>query len=309
MSATLSAPVIRDLTAEDVFAKAVCMTLSLHKIGLQRKSAIKLKSKADQNMFRTTKLLIDCPEYRAILRLDSQIRRELHQFDLPGDIGRGMALVPATALQRASQLADDFRVRRAALIDDFCRVYPERKDDARQKLMEEFKENEYPTVKEIRESFKFDIQFMTFDLPGVLSVVDETMAEREREKMAEKFKTIGEEIRDGLRELMQGLVTHLLDRLNGQEDGKPKKLMPSAITNLMGFLQEFDGQNVSRDSELEKLVAQLKNTLQGVTPKSLKKDENYRAIVTTSLQSVKSQLDTLMVDKPTRRILVSRDHD
>jgi len=309
MSATLSAPVIRDLTAEDVFAKAVCMTLSLHKIGLQRKSAITLKSNADQKMFRTTKLLIDCPEYRAIHRLDSQIRRDLHQFDLPGDIGRGMALVPATALPRVSHLADDFRMRRAALIDDFCRVYPERKEDARQKLIEEFKEAEYPSVQEIRNSFKFEIQFMTFDLPGVLSVVDEMMAEREREKMAEKFKTIGEDIRDGLRELMQGLVTHLLDRLSGQEDGKPKKLMPSAINNLLGFLHEFDGQNVSKDADLEKLVAQLKNTLEGVTPTSLKKDQNYRAIVTTSLQSVKAQLDTLMVDRPTRRILVSRDHD
>lgn len=305
----MSAPVVRDLTAEDVFAKAVCMTLSLFKIGLQRKSAIKIRSKADQKMFRTTKLLIDCPEYRSINRLDSKIRRDLHQFDLPGEIGRGMALVPASALQRVSQLADDYRIQRAALIDDFCRVYPDRKQDARQKLFEEFKEEEYPTLKEIRDSFRFDIQFMTFDLPGVLSVVDETMAEREREKMAEKFKTIGEDIRDGLRELMQGLVTHLLDRLSGSEDGKPKKLMPSAINNLMGFLTEFAGQNVSNDQELEKLVVQLKNTLQGVTPKSLKKDENYRTILTTSLQSVKTQLNTMMVDKPTRRILVSDDHD
>jgi hypothetical protein len=43
MSAVMSAPAIRDLTAEDVFAKAVCMTLSLHKIGLQRKGP-RLKS-------------------------------------------------------------------------------------------------------------------------------------------------------------------------------------------------------------------------------------------------------------------------
>src|SRR5574340_571986 len=98
MSATLSAPVSRDLTAEDVFAKAVCMTLSLHKIGLQRKSAIKLKSKADQKMFRTTKLLIECPEYRAIHRLDGQIRRDLHQFDLPGAERAGM--IPSCRLRR-----------------------------------------------------------------------------------------------------------------------------------------------------------------------------------------------------------------
>jgi hypothetical protein len=39
----MSAPVIRDLTAEDVFAKAVYMTLSLYKIGLHRKGP-RLKS-------------------------------------------------------------------------------------------------------------------------------------------------------------------------------------------------------------------------------------------------------------------------
>ena len=67
----MSAPGVRDLTAEDVYAKAVCMTLSLFKVGLQRRSSIQLKSEADQRKFRTTKLLIECPEYRRIKRLDS----------------------------------------------------------------------------------------------------------------------------------------------------------------------------------------------------------------------------------------------
>ena len=303
---TLTLP---DLTAENLFSKAVCMTLSLRKIGLQRRAKIKVKSKADQNMFKITKVIVSCPEYDRIVLLDSQIRRQLHRYDLPAKIGHGMALVPANCLQQLSHLIDDFRGQRAALIDAFSAVYHERKEDARDRLKDEFDAKEYPTLAEIRDSFRFDIQFMTFDLPGVLSSIDETMAERERERMAEKFKIIGEDIRDGLRELVKGLVDHLLEKLSPDSDGKPKVLRASALNNLTTFLTEFEGRNISNDQELDKLVAQLRTTLQGVTPRTLKKDETFQGIVRTSLTSVRHQLDTLVITKPTRRILVSEDTD
>lgn len=298
-----------DLTAEDLFSKAVCMTLTIRKIGLQRKSKVKVKSKADHSMFRITKSLIACSEYSEIEKLDSRIRRHLHRFDMPAKIGRGMALVPAAALNQLAHLIEEFRSERAALIDAFIEVYPDRKDDARLKLKEEFKEAEYPTITEIRDSFYFDVQFMTFDLPGVLNKINQDMAEREREKFVEKFKIIGEDIREGLRTLMQELVDHLLEKLTPDEHGKLKVLRGSALNNLTAFLNEFEGRNLSNDQELEKLVNQLKNTLHSVTPKSLKTDEPYQSIVRRSLTSVKDQLNSLIITKPTRRILVSEDTD
>lgn len=228
---------------------------------------------------------------------------------MPAKIGRGMALVPAAALNQLAHLIEEFRSERAALIDAFIEVYPDRKDDARLKLKEEFKEAEYPTITEIRDSFYFDVQFMTFDLPGVLNKINQDMAEREREKFVEKFKIIGEDIREGLRTLMQELVDHLLEKLTPDEHGKLKVLRGSALTNLTAFLNEFEGRNLSNDQELEKLVNQLKNTLHSVTPKSLKTDEPYQSIVRRSLTSVKDQLNSLIITKPTRRILVSEDTD
>lgn len=305
----MTTPVIRDLTAESLFKKAVCVTLSLHKVGLRRKTGVKVKSKADQKMFTTTKMIIDSDAYRRITRLDTTIRRDIHKYDLPVSIGRGMALVPATAVLRLTALMDEYRSSRACLIDEFCQDYPERKEHAREQLKEEFRESEYPTLTEIRESFKFDFQFITFGLPEHLNLIDPNLAAREREKMAEKMKAIGEEVQMKLREKLHELNTHLLDRLTGTSNGKPKKLVPSAITKLMQYVNEFEGMNVSNDQELEKLVTQLRNTLQGVTPKSLKKDLNYRGIIRTSLESVKTQLDNLMVDRPTRRILSSDDDE
>jgi hypothetical protein len=86
-------------------------------------------------------------------------------------------------------------------------------------------------------------------------------------------------------------------------------LRASALNNLTTFLTDFEGRNISNDQELEKLVAQLRTTLQGVTPRTLKKDETFQGIVRTSLTSVRNQLDTLVITKPTRRILVSEDTD
>ena len=106
-----------DLTAEELFSKAVCMSLTIRKIGLTRKAKVKVKSRADQNMFHITKSLVTCDEYSKIEHLDSRIRRQLHRYDLPAKIGRGMAIVPASALNQLSHMIEDFRNERASLID------------------------------------------------------------------------------------------------------------------------------------------------------------------------------------------------
>jgi|LNFM01.1.fsa_nt_gb hypothetical protein len=297
------------MSAHQLFSKAACMTLSLRKIGFTRRCKAKIKSKADQAMFRIMKSLISGEEYHRILKLDSQIRRQLHRFDLPAKVGKGMALVPAAALCQLSALIEDFRNQRAALIDAFIEAYPTRKEEARTKLAEQFKESEYPTIHEIRDSFRFDTQFIAFDLPESLKAIDTTLAEQEREKLMEKFRTYGEEIRDGLRHIFKESVDTLLDKLTPDEHGKSKRLRNSAITNLMQFLTSFEGNNISDDQELEKLVAQLRNTLQGVTPTQLRKDETFQSVVRTSLDSVRTQLNGLLIAKSPRRILISEDND
>ncbi len=297
------------LTAHDLFSKAACMTLTLRKIGFKRRCKVKIKSKADQAMFRITKSLIACDEYHRIEKLDSQIRRQLHRFDLPAKIGKGMALVPAAALVQLSALVEDFRNQRAALIDAFLDVYPSKKQEASVKLLDQFKEEEYPTLHDVRESFGFDVQFIAFDLPASLQAIDQDLADREREKLMEKFKTYGEEIRGGLRQLLKESVDTLLAKLTPEDGGKPKRLRSSAVVNLVNFLNSFDGNNVSNDRELEKLVVQLRNTLQGVTPRQLRRDDSFQQIVRRSLDSVRTQLDAMLIATSPRRILVSEETD
>ena len=307
MTTTTAMPPTQDLTREQLFSKAACMTLSIHKVGFSRKTKVAIKSKADQTLVKRTKWIIDCPEYRAITRLDDRVKRDCEKFKLPATIGRGMMLIAAKDLMEVYRILDEYQMQRHTLIDTFCSVYLERKVEAKDRLKDLYVEMEYPTLAEVRDKFRVDIQFLTFDLPGFLQNVDRTLAQREREKMAELFKGYGEEIRGGLRDMLQGLVDHLLGALSSESDGRPKTLRAAALTNLTEFLTTFDRRNVTDDSELDKVVTQLRNTLAGITPKGLKKDLQYQEIIRTSLQSVRAQLTSLVVPQATRRILTSQD--
>jgi predicted Rossmann fold nucleotide-binding protein DprA/Smf involved in DNA uptake len=53
------------------------------------------------------------------------------------------------------------------------------------------------------------------------------------------------------------LVSHLTERISGQDDGKPKIFRDSVIENLREFFQRFKSLNVASSTELDRLVETL----------------------------------------------------
>jgi hypothetical protein len=98
-------------------------------------------------------------------------------------------------------------------------------------------------------------------------------------------------------------VSHLTERLSGQEDGKPKIFRDSAIENLNEFFARFKQLNVRSDVQLDELVAQVQQVVRGVEPQELRESVNLRQHVATQLAAVQAGLDGLMVDRPRRNIL------
>ena len=101
------------------------------------------------------------------------------------------------------------------------------------------------------------------------------------------------------------LVSHLTERLSGQEDGKPKVFRDSAIENLAEFFERFRHLNVRSNEQLDGLVAQAQRTIRGVEPQQLRDNTSLRQQVATQLAGVQATLDGMLVDRPRRRILRS----
>ncbi len=101
------------------------------------------------------------------------------------------------------------------------------------------------------------------------------------------------------------LVSHLTERLSGQEDGKPKVFRDSAIENLTEFFERFRHLNVRSNEQLDGLVAQAQRTIRGVEPQQLRDNSGLRQQVATQLAGVQATLDGMLVDRPRRRIIRS----
>jgi len=99
------------------------------------------------------------------------------------------------------------------------------------------------------------------------------------------------------------LVSHLTERLTGQEDGKPKIFRDSAIANVKEFFDRFRTLSVRSDQQLDDLVSQAQRVIRGVAPQELRENPNLRQHVATQLSAVGAALDGLMVDRPRRSLL------
>ena len=99
------------------------------------------------------------------------------------------------------------------------------------------------------------------------------------------------------------LVSHLGERLTGQEDGKPKTFRNSAVENLTEFFQRFRQLNVRSSEQLDNLVADAQRIIRGVEPQALRDNQGLRQQVATEMSRVQSVLDGLLVDRPRRNIL------
>jgi len=100
-----------------------------------------------------------------------------------------------------------------------------------------------------------------------------------------------------------GLVGHLVERLGGGTDGKPKVFRDSAVQNLREFFERFKSLSVSSHPELERLVQTAQQALEGKSPQAVRDSESLRRQIAVQLSTVQSVLDGLLVDQPRRRIL------
>jgi hypothetical protein len=95
----------------------------------------------------------------------------------------------------------------------------------------------------------------------------------------------------------------LTERLTGQNDGKPKVFRDSIVNNLTEFFQRFRRLNIRSNEQLDLLVDQAQQIIQGVEPQALRDNGVLRDTVASELSELQSSLDDLLVDRPRRRIL------
>jgi hypothetical protein len=277
----------------DLAKKTVCIKDSLSTMGNTRKvSTAQIEADADKDLLRVSKRLVDSAELKAITRFDGEIRRYLYSICLPFEIG--IHLLPITALEMVESRLRQFVVDRKQLVQAFLSAYPELCQNAATRLRGLYNPTDYPAVDEVGREFGFSWQYVSFGVPEQLKGISREVWEQEREKAAVRMAEASTEIQVVLRETMAKLVQHMADRLKTGPDGKPLRFKETTVENLVEFLMNFEFRNVTDDNELQALVSQARDLMQGVTADDLRTTGDLRSKLQQGMTGIAGHLDALL---------------
>ena len=139
--------------------------------------------------------------------------------------------------------------------------------------------------------------------PAYLRTVSPELYQQECERMQARFTEAVELAEQTFAEELSQLVSHLAERLSGSIDGKPKVFRDSAIANLTEFFDRFEHLNIRSNDDLDSLVENARQVIQGVAPQDLRNRSSLREQVARSLTEVETSLDQLMENRPRRNII------
>ncbi len=236
---------------------------------------------------------------------DGEMRRALYDLCLPFDVG--IYLLPNKLIPQVVTSLRAFKAKRAIQVEAFITAYESLRDDARVRLRSLYNSRDYPSADVVRSRFYCDWEFLSFGTPESLESISRDLFEEEKAKQVSKWQSASDEITAVMRQSLADLVSHLRERLAPTDDGKQKILRDTAITNVTDFLKTFDLRNVTNDSELATLADQCRSILSGRSADMFRESENLRRNVAADLAAIKTELDKLVSDKPSRKFRFEQD--
>ena len=94
-------------------------------------------------------------------------------------------------------------------------------------------------------------------------------------------------------------VGNLTDQLAGLDrDGRPRPFREAAVADLHEFLDRYRRLDLHSDDQLDEMVALVRQTMEGVTPRRLRALGQLRRTVAARLSVIRASLDAIGGDRP-----------
>jgi len=213
-------------------------------------------------------------------------------------------LIPLGLVEQVDAKISEYQDLRRDLVDRFLAVYDAAVASAKTRLNGLFDAADYPGVEKVRAAFYVDVRYLAFGVPEKLEGIRRDIFEREKTKAETQWREASDEVRQALRAGLADLVDRMVERLKGNGDGKPRVFRDTMVTNLGEFLDTFAPRNITDDEQLGRLVDRCRNLLDGVDADALRASDAIRSRVKSGMEQVQATLDTMVIDRPSRRIVL-----
>jgi hypothetical protein len=256
-----------------------------------------------QGQFLTAgKKLLDSshPAFKAVTTIKGRILSHWKELSLPFP-------EPGLRLIRQADVAS-FEVQmttlKAELHEAVCLLdqhFDEMRSAAKQRLGSLYNSGDYPAT--LQGLFAIAWEYPSVEPPEYLKRLNPKLFEQECQRISSRFDEAVQLAEEAFIGELNRLVSHLSERLSGQEDGKPKVFRDTAIENLREFFARFKQLNVGSNADLDTLIDQAQQIMRGIQPQQLRDSSSRRQQVASQLAGVQATLDGLMIDRPRRSII------
>jgi hypothetical protein len=238
--------------------------------------------------------------YQAVTTVRGQILQYWRSLTLPYP-EPGIRLIRQDDVDDFDRRLNRFQTQLGDAVEGLDRQFSDLKSSARRRLGELYNPKDYPLS--LRGEFAVSWEYPSVDPPDYLRQLNPQLYEQECQRIQTRFNEAVELAEQAFLEELAKLVSHLTERLSGSDDGKPKTFRDSVLGNLTDFFERFRHLNVRSNVQLDDLVTQTRQIIQGVRPQQLRNDEPLKQQIGRQMASVQAALDGLMVDRPRRSII------
>ena len=159
--------------------------------------------------------------------------------------------------------------------------YGELRATAEQKLGHLYNPADYPLS--LVGLFSIEWDFPSVEPPNYLQQLNPELYQQECERVQRRFDDAIQLAEEAFTTELSKLVSHLTERLSGNNDGKVKIFRDSAVENLTEFFARFRQLNVRSNEQLDNLVTDAQRIIQGIEPQGLRENAGLRQQVATEV--------------------------
>jgi len=288
---------------KEIHGKVMPLILSCrHFHARKRVSSETVKVDADKRWVGVTKKLLESDELNAVNKVLHEARAFLDSHALPAPLKKGVYMIPLEYVDKVNARLLELQQEHTKAIKCFAGEYESSIEAAKKRLGSLFDASDYMSVQELRRAFSMSWSYVSFDVPVSLEKVNKEIWEDEQHKAEKTWNDARDAWQGLLREQMQELVAHLVERLSPSKDGKKKIFRDSALGNLEEFLGTFDPRNIANDEQMKSIVGKVRGICKGVKLEDVREDERVREQVRQSFNIIKNTLDKMVDVKPLRAL-------
>jgi hypothetical protein len=296
MMTTATVENARNAHALTILERSVCLTLSCHYLGNNRKVELQDLVEAangpreesetgheqiaiDEQQFYATKRLIPSEELRPVMRVFGVAKSKLRVKAISAHqiFGERTYLIPWDLVTETDADLEACQAELKAQAHDLAfRRYQPAVEKQRTALGPLFREGDYLTPALVEAAFSIDWDYVSFKAPDKLETVSRALAMRADKKYSDKLSQAYDEVLVGLRASALRVMKDLARRLTPGEDGKPKAMRGTALRDLQEFMAYLPQRNMTDDTALADALARVSALAEGLNVETLRSNEATR---------------------------------